>query len=95
MIERTSQRKTGGRPWWEARQCELCHTKIGKVRAWEEPPRLVSAEGRAVPGRSVSRAELPALFLTHRLFCAACWSHRWGETLALARTPRRASGAIG
>jgi hypothetical protein len=95
MIETTSQRKTGGRPWWEARRCELCHTKIGKVRSWEEPPRLVSAQGHAVLGRAVTRTELPALLLTHRLFCAACWSNRWGETLALSRTPRPASDATG
>jgi hypothetical protein len=95
MVEKTSQRKTGGRPWWEARRCELCHTKIGKVRSWEEPPRLVSEHGNAVPGRSVTRTELAAFLATHRLFCASCWSDRWGETLALSRTPRAPSGATG
>jgi len=39
----------------------------------------------------VSRAELPNLLRTHRLFCALCWSNRWGETLARARLPRAAA----
>jgi hypothetical protein len=88
-----TKRRTGGRPWWEARRCALCGVKIGKVWSWEEPPRLVSEDGRAVSGRTVARAELPSLLLSHRLFCAPCWSNRWGETLALARSPRPASGA--
>jgi hypothetical protein len=95
MIEITSKRRTGGRPWWEARRCELCDAKIGKLQAWEEPPRLVDEHGGAVSGRTVSRTELPSVLRTHRLFCARCWSNRWGETLALARTPRPASGATG
>jgi hypothetical protein len=95
MRDKTSRRKTGGRPWWEARCCELCTAKIGRVRSWEEAPRLVAEDGRAVPGRGVTRGELPAVLLTHRLFCSRCWNDRWGETLALARLPRPASGATG
>jgi len=95
MVAITSKRKAGGRPWWEARRCELCRAKIGKLRAWEEPPRLVAGDGRAIPGRTVSRSELSSLLLTHRLFCPDCWSNRWGETLALARQPRPASDATG
>ena len=88
MITTAPNQRTGGRPWWEARHCELCHTRIGKLRSWQEPPRLVSGDGVARAGRGVSRAELPNLLRTHRLFCALCWSNRWGETLARARLPR-------
>ena len=88
MITMAPNRRTGGRPWWEARHCELCHTRIGKLRSWQEPPRLVSGDGLARAGRGVTRAELPGLLRTHRLFCAMCWSNRWGET-----TRPRASAA--
>jgi hypothetical protein len=95
MIETTSQRKTGGRPWWEARRCELCDTKIGKVRSWEEPPRLVSQQGHAVLVRAVTRTELLALLLTHPPVLRGLLEQPLGETLALSRTPHPASRATG
>jgi hypothetical protein len=91
MIETTSQRKTGGRPWWEARRCELCDTKIGKVRSWEEPPRLVSQQGHAVldPDGAARVAPHASPVLRGLL------EQPLGETLALSRTPHPASRATG
>ncbi len=86
----TRTTRTGDRRWWETKRCEVCRARIGRVRPWDERPRLLDADGHVRDARSVWPQEAGAVLATHQLTCGRCYVDRWGEALALVR---RATGS--
>lgn len=79
------EKRAPDRRWWESRRCAVCSGRIGRIRPWEERPRLVAPDGRACDPRTVAPAAADAVLATHHLACGSCFVRRWADVLALAQ----------
>ncbi len=87
----TSTRRPAGRPWWEARPCNVCHNLVGRLGFWQEKPRLLAASGDARDVRYLKLKDVEPLMADHLLVCGDCYFNRYAESLATAQRQRAES----
>ncbi len=84
----TSTRRPRGRPWWETRSCSVCRQVIGRLRFWQEKPRLLAGTGDSRDVRYLKVTDVQPLLADHLLVCGECYFNRYGDSLAAAQRRR-------